>query len=534
MLFRSQASCATLRGFDYAAYSRAKKQALGEMAELAWINGKRKGDAKQKAKFIEDYIENADNDIINMAHEYGKYLTFQEDGALAEGFTTAKQFLNAMLGFGGEKVSKGKRVGGFGLGDLVIKYAKTPANLIQTALDYSPVGIIESAAILGKAVMKGDYANRKREIVEGLSRGLVGSMGTSMMGAILYDLGILTGDDDDWSKDAFLRDQGGMSSFQVNLTALGRFLTTWRKADAKPQPGDYLFSYDWLQPMAINLAIGTSVMETLNNNKGLAGGGADAFETGIDALGAGANTIMEQPLLQGLMELMPSKWGNENVIDRLGKVAEGIPAQMVPSFVNHIRSIADNTRNVTSDPKSYQRAFNRMVDRIPFLQDTLPDAYKTFGIDEKSVKYENGTNVFSNAFEVLLNPGYLRQYGVKPEAAHILGIYEESGDDKMLQDRGTTSIKIVKKDMRRIRNRRTGKPIEISGDSQPIKLKGEDRSKLQALIGRYSLEEFKKIESSLRNVEADEQAKRVARAMNKGYDRARKWFIKDRLQSYFE
>jgi len=214
-------------------------------------------------------------------------------------------------------------------------------------------------------------------------------------------------------------------------------------------------------------------------------------------------------------------------------VVEGVPSQMIPSFVNHIRSLADNTRRVTSSPKAHERAFNRMVDRIPFLAETLPEAYKTFGVDEKSVKYED-SNFAVDAFNVLLNPGFMREYGVKPEAARILEVYEESGDDKVLQDRGTTSIQIGKNDMRRIRNRRTGKPVEVSGVSQRIKLKGEDRSKLQALIGRYSFEEFKKIEDRLDNMDADRQAKEVAKAMNKGYDRAKDWFIKDRLQSYFE
>lgn len=521
---------ATLRGFDYAAYSRGKNNVLGEMAELAWINQKKTGDAKQKQKFINDYIENADNEIVNIAHEYGKYLTFQEDSALAELFTTAKRGLN-VIGVGGERVSRGQRVGGFGMGDLVLKYAKTPANLIQTALDYSPVGIVHSMAMLSGAAFKGNHT--QREVVEALSRGLVGTLGTSLVGAMLYDLGLLTGDEDDWAKDAFLRDQGGMSSFQVNLSGLARYLTTWRRDAAKPRPGDTLYTYDWMQPMAINFSIGTSVMESVNESANKGEASMDAFEAGVDALGAGMDTIIEQPLLQGLLELMPSKWGNEGVMDRVGRIVEGMPAQIVPSFVNHIRSISDNTRNITSDPKSYQRAFNRMIDRIPFLQDTLPDAYKTFGIDQKAVKYENGTNVLSNAFEVLLNPGFARTYGVQPEAAQILGIYEASGDDKVMQDRNTNKITVGTNALNDLPGVRSGRISRFTGNTK-VQLTKEDRSKLQALIGRYSFEEFKDVEPYLRDMTAEEQAEAVADAMKAGYDRAKEWWLENRLPEYYK
>lgn len=521
---------ATLRGFDYAAYTRAKRNTLGELAELAYMNSKATGD---KETFIKEFIERADAEANDIAHEYGKYVTFQEDSALADAFTGVKQTLN-YLGTGGE-VKGSKRHGGFGLGDLVLKYAKTPANLIQTALDYSPVGVMRSMFMMKDVIVKGK--GTPREVTEALSRGLVGSFGTSLMGAMLYDLGILTGDDDDWGKDAFLREQGGMSSFQVNISALTRYLTSFDRRLAKPRKGDVMYSYDWLQPMAINAAIGASVMKSVNRSQGVGEGALSMYETGIKSLGAGVNTIMGQPLLQGLMELVPSSFKSDDDEAKwtsgLQRVAEGVPSQMIPSFVNHIRSIADNTRRVTSSPKAHERAFNRMVDRIPFLAETLPEAYKTFGVDEKSVKYED-SNIAVDAFNVLLNPGFVREYGVKPEAAHILDIYEESGNDKVLQDRGTTTIRVGKADMRRIRNPRTGKMMDIEGVSQTVKLTGKDRSMLQALMGRYSFEEFKRIENSLSRYDANKQAEMVASAMNKGYDRAKKEFINKRLASYFE
>jgi len=101
---------ATLRSFDHAGYMRAYNSTLGEMATLRAINERLTGSAKKEA--IAKYIREADANMMNMADQYGKYATFQDNTVISNALQKVKKGLN----FGKD----------FGMGDLIVKYPKTP------------------------------------------------------------------------------------------------------------------------------------------------------------------------------------------------------------------------------------------------------------------------------------------------------------------------------------------------------------------------------------------------------------------------
>jgi hypothetical protein len=60
------------------------------------------------------------------------------------------------------------------LGDLVIKYPKTPGSLMMRAIEYSPAGFLKSAYELASPLLRGKAVN-SREVLTSLSRAITGT-----------------------------------------------------------------------------------------------------------------------------------------------------------------------------------------------------------------------------------------------------------------------------------------------------------------------------------------------------------------------
>ena len=187
----------SLRGLDYAAYMRGLKDRAGEIAYITGINRGLKG--AELNKFATDYIETMGEEAFKQAQEYGEYITFQDkDNYIGETFSKGKAVLNR-LGIG-ETVNRGGiSTKEFGLGDIVLKYARTPGILLARAFEFSPAGFVKGIY----HVTQGISANKKgesydgRKSTEAFSRAIFGTAGFTMLGYALSALGMITGEDDE-------------------------------------------------------------------------------------------------------------------------------------------------------------------------------------------------------------------------------------------------------------------------------------------------------------------------------------------------
>ena len=88
-------------------------------------------------------VTEATDEMMAIAVALGKYRTFQDETALSNMFTSIKkEVLESYGGVGGKIEGHNKRTPNeFGtLGDLIMPFPKTPANILGRAIDYSPVG----------------------------------------------------------------------------------------------------------------------------------------------------------------------------------------------------------------------------------------------------------------------------------------------------------------------------------------------------------------------------------------------------------
>jgi hypothetical protein len=78
---------ATLRSFDHAGYTRAYNNTIRELATLRAMNEGLKG--SEKAGAVARYMREADENMKQLADEYGKYATFQDNTALSKCFNAS-------------------------------------------------------------------------------------------------------------------------------------------------------------------------------------------------------------------------------------------------------------------------------------------------------------------------------------------------------------------------------------------------------------------------------------------------------------
>lgn len=460
---------AALRGFDNAAYMRAYNNTLGEIGTLDAIN---RG-IKPTKEYVQKFISKADDNIIQIADEYGKYVTFQDNNALSKALSATKRGLNFQKDFG--------------IGDLILKYPKTPGALLMRALEYSPAGFLRSASILAKPILKKGAEAAPAEVTQALTRAIIGTFGFSGLGYFLLDKGIITGDA---SRDKDIRNleqAAGKGAYQVNFSALKRFVESgFNPDDAKILEGDLLYTYDWAQPVSVGIAMGANMRGSKDSNTA-AGLGMNL----LNNVSSGVNTLTDQSVLQGIARAAEGYPG-QTVSDKILDVLSEIPSSFTPSMLNQIKQLMDNTRRETYSPNKLEQSLNKAQAKIPGLAQQLPAQFDTLGNEKQT--YQN-----NNLFNVLLNPGFPSRYKLSPEAKMIVDLITETGDETLAP-------------------RVPGKSV------QGNKLTGEQFSRLSQLQGEETRERLSKIDPDSKTTS---KVKKVQKALTKSTEKAKKNIIKE-------
>lgn len=378
-----------LRATDRAAVMATFRDSLAEQMELTGV-------------------DTATEEMTENAMAIALYRTFQDDTTLSQMFSTLKKGLNKI----------GSKDGEFGLGELIMKYPKTPANILGRAIDYSPAGVVVTALKLARDTSpKGSYL-RQRMKAEGWSRAIMGT-GLIATGAILARMGILTGSNPDDDEDIYkLQKQYGLRDFSVNVSALFRHIMSGF-TDSKAgelKKGDIIASYDWAEPIAMPLAVGADTILGSGETK-------DILSTAIRAAETGATTLTDQPLLTGLSTMFRDK----DPMKGLTEIAKGIPSSFTPSLFAHVAQFLDGR---DTDPYTFydkgRQAYNLVANRTPILRSALPSRYTTLG-DEKRYYPEN-MNYFTRFINTFLNPSIASKYMPPKEAEFIFDLYNSTQD----------------------------------------------------------------------------------------------------------
>lgn len=433
-----------LRATDRAFYKSAYEQSIANQLRVAKINGQN--------------ITKPTEQMIEQAHYEGLYRTFQDENVVSKLFVSIKKALNL-----------GKH---FGLGDIVLKYPKTPGNLVARGIEYSPAGFANTIFQMAKPLM-GQSFNQKT-FVDAFSRAIVGSAGLVTTGAILNKLGIISGKGEKDTDINAVQQAMGMGQYRINASALKRFvLSGFNTNSAKPQTGDKLVTYDWFQPFAVAISMGANIAE----NNGKATGLVDTFLSSIEG---GVETLYEQPLVRGLTSLFKGY----NPVDAFIQTLQQLPSSFTPGIISQVNQATDNTVRNTHSPDKIEYSLNLAKSRIPGLAQTLPEKYTVFGDVMK--RYED-----NNLFNVFLNPAFVNTLKENPAGQEVLDIFERSGETQQAP-------------------RVVDKSVKINGNQK--QLTGEEQSRYQQYIGTKTKEIFDQLvqDDTFKLLEDEEKAKKMA------------------------
>jgi hypothetical protein len=405
--------------------------------------------------------------MAKQAHLDALYRTLKDDNVASRVLGGVKKALNKL----------GTKDGKFGMGDLVVKYTGVPGSLLSKSIDYSPAGFIKTAIELTKPLVTGEKFNQ-RQFVEATSRAITGSAGLVGTGALLHRLGIIVGDAPDDKDIAANQRAQGFGSYRLNLSALQRFVFHGFQPQ-KNENGDHIINYDWLQPAAVSLAMGANIDENHGQVKNVPAAVANGVVEG-------SNTIVEQPVLQGLQKLF--KYGD--LPKGIAETISSAPASFVPSLLNQFRQLTDNTSRNVSDPNLAQMSLNQVKNRIPYISKLLPENVNVKG--ETQENYQNGSNNIGNVF---VNPGFLSTIEKDPVGQEVMRMYEESGETDQAP-------------------RVVPKSIKINGENH--RLTGQEQADLQRYVGTFTQDVFSKLvqDPDFSKLEDSEKAKVMANVMS--------------------
>lgn len=285
--------------------------------------------------------------------------------------------------------------------DALLPFRKTPANILTTGLDYSPVG-------LGKGIWEAlfDVKSGKctaADAVDSIASGLTGT-GIFALGAYLAAEGLLhvrAGDDD--KEEAFEKSTGGQ--------------------DYAIQIGDKSYTLDWALPAAMPLFAGAATMKSVRK-----GGGT--FVSLVDAMKNIGSVIWETSMLSSLNDLI-SYWSyaDDPGAYLISKAASSYAGQYIPTIGSKVASVFDDTVR-----KSYVEKGSGQIasDVNYFLQGAakkVPGARNQLQplVDMWGSEVSNGSAP-ERVFQSFFSPGFLKAQDNSPATQEIRRLAKATGD----------------------------------------------------------------------------------------------------------
>lgn len=304
---------------------------------------------------------------------------------------------------------------GYGLGDVMMPFVKTPANLVKAVVDYSPVGVlnalVKDSKNLKSAIDTGKNVSvAQRRYVNDLSKGITGTLLMALYG-VLANKEIIKGDAaDDKDVRNFERNILGMLPYSIKI-------------------GDKTYSYEWAQPVGGTMAVVANALEGYKTSKEQGDSGYlnifNAIYSGAQAMGT---TLFNLSFMDGLKSLFDSDDFIQGVVDAIG--AE--PAKFLPTLVGQLAQTMDEynrTTYVSGNP--LKTNINKVLTKIPGARETLPATVDVLGREVE------GNN---SIFDAFINPVNYSKENTSASANEIYNIYRETGNKAVIPPTAPYSI----------------------------------------------------------------------------------------------
>lgn len=264
----------------------------------------------------------------------------------------------------------------------IAPFRRTPANVMVRAVEFSPLGFLNTAIQTAKVKKSGENVSAS-DIIDALSKNVTGSA-LFALGMILADNGLLraTGDDEDEDVDALMNRQ----DYSIVI------------------PGEGSYTMDWLTPASLIMFTGAELMEMISDE----GFTFADVESAITSL---ADPLINMSMLSGVNDTLENiKYSDNNLIQMAATSALSYLTQgLTNTLAGQIERIAEPERMSTyvdsenAIPDWLERSIGKASAKTPG-KDYNQSAY----LDEFGNTESNGS-VGERVFENLFSPGYFSE-----------------------------------------------------------------------------------------------------------------------------
>lgn len=355
-------------------------------------------------------VSNPTVEMVEIATEEALQRTWQD----SNGWTKSVNVIKNALNKANLKLLLPYHVN-YGLGDIIIKFTKTPANLAKAIWDFSPAGIVttigKDAAEFNQELKKGKYdVKLQKKLVSNLSKAIAGTLIQITITALVSG-GILTltgkNDDDDDVK-AFENYIKGMPEYSIKI-------------------GDSYVTYEWAQPLGAYLAAVADYMNEKESNPD-----NDWYENVFSAIYAGGDVLVRQSFLQSVQNLFQSYTDNSELIGNVVSVFFDDPSVYIPQLLSQLAELTDDKRRVTYSQDHFERMINKIKVKIPGLRQTLEA--------ERNVLGEEAENPRNDVFNAFFNPGNVYSKVDNEVVDEVYALYKSTGEKKAILPKADSSV----------------------------------------------------------------------------------------------
>lgn len=432
-------------------------------------------DAGDRGFYEATFTNSINNQLVlnNTTEVTQEMIDIATSEALQRTWQDNNNYTKAVLGI--RKILNNVNIKGYGLGDVLIPFAKTPANLTKAIVDCSPVGLVKTlgsdAIKLKNSLENGQYTPQlQHQFVQNLGKATAGTF-LYVLGYALAQAGIITGEaDDDKDVKNFMKNSLGMNSYSIKI-------------------GNKSFSYDWAQPIATPFAIMANYVKYSKDNPE-----ASAIDKAINAMNIGTEQLLQQSFMESLNTFLN---GSGTTLENLSQAVLELPSRAIPTFSKQIADMVDSTQRTSFEyDKPIQSAFNSVIAKIPFASKTLPASVDTLG---NEIKKYGGDN---NLFNVFFNPANMNKGELSKAGEEIYNIYQETGDSTIFP--------------------RTA-PYYINNNGEKVTMTAKERSDFQRISGTYVEDTLTGLlnNKDYKKLNNEEKVKIINEIVNDSYSKAK-------------
>ena len=389
-------------GYDSSIFdSEIELQRLRNLSETQLLSDAQRAKMESLSKDV-TALEKARDYALKQA----EYATFHEDNEVAKMLTKWSR---------DARNSDSKAANALGLLiEGTVPFKKTPANVLRSGIEYSPLGAIDSIKKTGKLIYENTgkragnladtYINKKgkevartlaSDVIDSWAKTLTGT-GLTGLGFYLYNKGILHSSDPDTKYQDELE---GHQNYAIEING-------------------HSYTLDWAAPTIMPLMVGAEVAKLWSST-----GKDDAdFLNNIDDYVAAANRIadplVETSMLSGVKDTLDTAANAAQYNENLNIPAlimyntlTGYATQGIPTLAGQVARTIDPTRRSTYTDKEgvagvLDKQLKKQMNKIPGLSMLNQPYVDTYGRTQQNSPFNNTAG---NLAYQMLSPGYLSE-----------------------------------------------------------------------------------------------------------------------------